>query len=45
MVKDTLIKKDRLLAVQEDLMGLLMDEVVNPKVKHYHDGHPTNQLN
>ena len=40
MIRDVLIEKDRLLAVQEDLMGFLMDEVINLKGKHYYDGHP-----
>jgi hypothetical protein len=29
--RDTLIEKDRLLAIQEALVGFLMDEVVNPQ--------------
>jgi hypothetical protein len=28
--RDTLIEKDHLLAIQEALVGFLMDEVVNP---------------
>ena len=39
MVKDELIEKDRLLAVQEGLVGFLVDEVVNPAEKHHYDGH------
>jgi hypothetical protein len=39
-----LIEKDRLLAIQEALMGFLMDEVVNPEGKHYYDNHPIDQL-
>ena len=44
MVGDTLIENDRLLAVQEGLMGFLLDEVVNPKGKHHYDGHPIQPL-
>ena len=40
MIQDAHITKDRLLAVQEGLMGFLMDEVINPKGKHYYDRHP-----
>ena len=43
MVRDTLILKDRLLAVQEGLVGFLMDEVINPKGKHHYDRHPIDQ--
>jgi hypothetical protein len=43
MVRDTLIEKGRLLAVQGP-MGFHMDEVVNPKEKHHYDGHPIDQL-
>ena len=39
MVKDELIEKDRLLAVQEGLVGFLVDEVVNPARIHHYDGH------
>jgi hypothetical protein len=39
MVKDELIEKDRLLAVQEGLIGFLLDEVVDPAGKHHYDGH------
>jgi hypothetical protein len=28
------------LAIQEALMGFLMDEVVDPKGKHFYDNHP-----
>jgi hypothetical protein len=38
MVKDEVIQKDRLLAIQESLMGFLSDEVVNPVRKHHYDG-------
>jgi hypothetical protein len=38
------IEKDRLLAIQEALMGFLMDEVVNPQGKHYYDNHPIDRL-
>jgi hypothetical protein len=34
LVRDTLIEKDRLLTIQEGLMGFVVDEVVNPKGKH-----------
>ena len=44
MIQDALITKDRLLAVQEGLMGFLMDEVINPKGKHYYDGHPLQRV-
>ena len=39
MVKDELIEKDHLLAVQEGLVGFLVDEVVNPAGKYHYDGH------
>jgi hypothetical protein len=42
--KDALIEKDRLLAIQEALVGFLMDEVVNPQGKHYYDNHPIDPL-
>jgi hypothetical protein len=32
------------LAIQEALMGFLMDEVVDPKGKYFHDIHPIDQL-
>lgn len=38
-IKEALIEKDRLLAVQEGLCGFLMDEVINPKGRHHYDGH------
>ena len=44
MIQDALITKDCLLAVQESLMGFLMDEVTNPKGKHYYDGHPLQKI-
>jgi hypothetical protein len=34
----------RLLAIQEALMGFLMDEVVNPQGKRYYDNHPIDWL-
>ena len=43
MIRDQLIENDRLLTVQEGLIGFLMDEVVNPKGKYYYDGHPLDQ--
>ena len=36
LIKEQLIEKDRLLAVQEGLMGFLVDEVINPKEKFYY---------
>jgi hypothetical protein len=30
-IKDELIEDDRLLSVQKDLLGFLVDEVINPK--------------
>jgi hypothetical protein len=41
---EVLIEKDCLLAIQEALMGFLMDEVVDPKGKYFHDIHPIDQL-
>jgi hypothetical protein len=41
---DALIEKDRLLAIQEALMGFLMDKVVNPQEKHHYDNHPIDRL-
>jgi hypothetical protein len=32
------------LAIQEALMGFLMDEVVNPQGKYYYDIHPIDRL-
>jgi hypothetical protein len=37
MVKDEVIQKDRLLVIQESLIGFLLNEVVNPIGKHYYD--------
>jgi hypothetical protein len=42
--RDALIEKDRLLAIQEALVGFLMDEVVNLQVKHHYDRHPIDRL-
>jgi hypothetical protein len=42
--RDALIEQDRLLAIQEALMGFLMDEVVNPQGKHYYDNHPIDRF-
>jgi hypothetical protein len=39
MVRDALIEKDRLLAIQEGLIEFLMDEVVNLEGKRCYDGH------
>ena len=38
-IRQSLIEKDHLLAVQEGLCGFLMDEVINPKGRHYYDRH------
>jgi hypothetical protein len=42
--KDALIEKDHLLAIQEALVGFLMDEVINPQGKHHYDNHPIDRL-
>jgi hypothetical protein len=42
--RDALIEKDHLLAIQEALVGFLMDEVVNPQGKHHYDSHPIDRL-
>jgi hypothetical protein len=42
--RDALTENNRLLAVQEALMGFLMDEVVNPQGKHYYDSHASDRL-
>jgi hypothetical protein len=44
MVKDTLIEKDHLLAVQESLMGFILDEVIIPAGKHYFKGPAIEEL-
>jgi hypothetical protein len=38
MVKDEVIHKDRLSAIQKSLLGFLFEEMVNPIGKHYYDG-------
>jgi hypothetical protein len=38
MVKDEVIQKDRLSAIQESLLGFLFEEVVIPTGKHHYDG-------
>jgi hypothetical protein len=38
MVKDEVIQKDRILVIEESLLGFLLDEVVNPARKHHYDG-------
>jgi hypothetical protein len=43
MIRDAVIKKGRLLAVQEGIVGFLTDEVIDPKGRHHYDGHPTDQ--
>jgi hypothetical protein len=42
--RDALIEKDRLLAIQEALVGFLMDGVVNPQGKFHYDSHPIYRL-
>jgi hypothetical protein len=42
--KGSLIEKDNLLAMQEALVGFLMDEVVNPQGKHHYDNNPIDRL-
>jgi hypothetical protein len=37
MVKDEVIQKDRLLTMQESLLGFIHEEVVMPTGKHYYD--------
>jgi hypothetical protein len=37
MVKEEVIQKDRLSAIQESLLGLFHEEVVMPTGKHYYD--------
>ena len=41
--QEQLIEEDRLLAVQEGLLGFLVDEVINPKGRFYYDGHGIQQ--
>jgi hypothetical protein len=38
VVKDEVIQKDHLSAIQESLLGFLFEEVVNPIGKHHYDG-------
>jgi hypothetical protein len=38
MVKDEVIQKDRLSAIQESLVGCIHEEVVMPIGKHHYDG-------
>jgi hypothetical protein len=38
MVKDEVIQKYHLSAIQEILLGFLLEEVVNPAGKHHYDG-------
>jgi hypothetical protein len=38
MVKDKVIHKDHLSAIQESLLGFMREEVVMPIVKHHYDG-------
>jgi hypothetical protein len=37
MVKDKVIQKDRLSAIQESLLGFIHEEVVMPTGKHHYD--------
>jgi hypothetical protein len=37
MVKDEVIQKDRLSAIQESLLEFIHEEVVMPTGKHYYD--------
>jgi hypothetical protein len=37
MVKDEIIQKDHLLAIQESLLGFIHEEVVMPTGKHHYD--------
>jgi hypothetical protein len=37
MVKDEVIQKDRLSAIQESLLGFIHDEVTMPTRKHHYD--------
>jgi hypothetical protein len=37
MVKDEVIQKDRLSAIQESLLGFIHEEVVMPTGKHHYD--------
>jgi hypothetical protein len=43
IVRDTLVEKEPLLVIQ-GLIGLLVDEVVNPKGKHHYHNHSIDQL-
>jgi hypothetical protein len=38
MVKDEVIQKDRLKAIQESLLEFIHEEVVMPTGKHHYDG-------
>jgi hypothetical protein len=38
MVKDEVIQKDRLSAIQKSLLGFIHEEVVMPTGKHHYDG-------
>jgi hypothetical protein len=38
MVQDEVIQKDRLLVIQESLLGFIHEEVVMPTWKHHYDG-------
>jgi hypothetical protein len=37
MVKDKVIRKDRLSTIQESLLGFIHEEVVLPTGKHHYD--------
>jgi hypothetical protein len=38
MIRDAIIEKDRLLAMQ-GLCGFIMDQVINPQGRNHYDGH------
>ena len=38
-IREELLEKERLLTIQEALIGFLVDEVINPKGEFYYDGH------
>jgi hypothetical protein len=37
MVKDEVIQKDHLSAIQESILGFIHEEMVMPKGKHHYD--------
>ena len=44
-MEDSVLPMDRIAAIQETLIGFIMDEVVNPNGEFYYDGRPLAQLN